>query len=176
MRVRVVASRASRSDHTAGIVSCTKSNCFRPRTLLLTAALNLMALLLLAGTSAAQCALNPTSPSVTICSPANGAAVTSPVSVVAGTTDTAHPVTAMKVYLDSARKRVHCLRPACDRRTWRGGREQFPYRCIQEYPRECHGDRSAERHWPEQPCCVPDVAFEKQEAIQARSGATFCFR
>jgi len=60
-----------------------------------------MALLLLAGTSAAQCALNPTSPSVTICSPANGAAVTSPVSVVAGTTDTAHPVTAMKVYLDS---------------------------------------------------------------------------
>jgi hypothetical protein len=26
--------------------------------------------------------------------------------------------------------------------------------------------RSAERLWPEQPSCVPDVAFDKQEAIQ----------
>jgi hypothetical protein len=56
--------------------------------------------LLLAGTSAAQCTLNTASPSVTICTPANGATVTSPVSVVAGTTDKAHSVTTMKVYLD----------------------------------------------------------------------------
>lgn len=69
-------------------------------TLLLTAALT-GAVLLLAGRSEAQCALNPVSPSVTICSPANGVTVTSPVSVVAGTTDTAHPVTAMKVYVDN---------------------------------------------------------------------------
>ncbi len=50
---------------------------------------------------AAPCALNPASPSVTICTPANGATVSSPVSVVAGTTDNAHPVTAMIVYLDN---------------------------------------------------------------------------
>lgn len=51
--------------------------------------------------SAAPCSLNPASPSVTICTPANGAKVTSPVQVVAGTTDNAHPVTAMIVYLDN---------------------------------------------------------------------------
>jgi hypothetical protein len=49
----------------------------------------------------AQCTLNPQSPSVTICQPANGATVTSPVQVVAGTTDNAHPVTAMKIYIDN---------------------------------------------------------------------------
>jgi hypothetical protein len=52
--------------------------------------------------SAAPCALNPASPSVTICTPANGATVTSPVQVTAGTTDNAHPVTTMIVYLDNA--------------------------------------------------------------------------
>jgi phospholipase C len=57
-------------------------------------------LLLLAGTSAAQCVLNPSSPSVTICTPSNRATVSSPVAVVAGTTD-AHTVTAIKVYLDN---------------------------------------------------------------------------
>lgn len=103
MKVRVLACGASQANYTT---RCTKNNslrfnAFRLNTLLLTAALNLLPLLLMAGTSAAQCALNPTSPSVTICSPANGATVTSPVSVVAGTTDTAHPVTAMKVYVDS---------------------------------------------------------------------------
>lgn len=51
---------------------------------------------------AAPCTLNPASPSVTICTPANGASVTSPVQVVAGTTDNAHPVTSMIVYLDNA--------------------------------------------------------------------------
>ncbi len=50
---------------------------------------------------AAACTLNPASPSVTICTPANGATVTSPVQVVAGTTDTAHTVTAMIVYVDN---------------------------------------------------------------------------
>jgi len=29
--------------------------------------------------------------------------------------------------------------------------------------------RSAERLWPEQPCCVLDVSFGKQEAIQAQA-------
>ena len=57
--------------------------------------------LLLAGMSAAQCTLNTASPSVTICTPASGATVTSPVSVVAGTTDTAHAITTMKIYLDN---------------------------------------------------------------------------
>jgi hypothetical protein len=104
MKVRVPVCRVSQSGHPA--VSCTQDNLFkfkgfRLNALLLTAALNLLALLLLAGISAAQCAPNPASPSVTICSPANGATVTSPVSLVAGTTDTAHPVTAMKVYLDN---------------------------------------------------------------------------
>ncbi|MGA2991321.1 MAG: Ig-like domain-containing protein, partial [Candidatus Korobacteraceae bacterium] len=73
---------------------------FHSRILLFTLVLNGI-VLLLAGRSAALCTLNPTSPSVTICSPANGATVTSPVSLVAGTTDTAYPVTAMKVYVDN---------------------------------------------------------------------------
>ena len=48
----------------------------------------------------APCALRSTSPSVTICTPANGAITTSPVNVVAGSTDTAHPVTLMQIYVD----------------------------------------------------------------------------
>ena len=59
-----------------------------------------MVLLLFAGSSSAQCPLSTTSPSVTICSPSSGATVASPVSVVAGTTDT-YAVTAMKVYVDN---------------------------------------------------------------------------
>jgi phospholipase C len=47
----------------------------------------------------AQCALNASSPSVTICTPTDGATVTSPLNVVAGTTDS-NQVTAMKIYLD----------------------------------------------------------------------------
>ena len=60
--------------------------------------------LLIGGASWAQsppCALSKTSPSVTICTPANNAVVTSPFAVIAGTTDTSHPVTAMKIYLDN---------------------------------------------------------------------------
>lgn len=45
------------------------------------------------------CTLSTTNPSVTICTPANNATVTSPVNVVAGTTDS-NKVTAMKIYLD----------------------------------------------------------------------------
>ena len=47
----------------------------------------------------AQCPLNPTDPSVTICQPADGATVTSPARLVAGTTSSS-PVTAIKVYVD----------------------------------------------------------------------------
>ncbi|HUO60516.1 MAG TPA: Ig-like domain-containing protein, partial [Candidatus Acidoferrales bacterium] len=51
--------------------------------------------------AAAQCALSTLSPSVTICTPTNGSTVTSPVQVVAGTIDKAHPVTAMILYVDN---------------------------------------------------------------------------
>ncbi len=47
----------------------------------------------------APCALNPSSLSVTICTPANNATVTSPVNVVAGTTDS-RPVSFVQAYLD----------------------------------------------------------------------------
>jgi hypothetical protein len=56
----------------------------------------------MASAATPPCTLNPASPSVTICEPANGASVTSPVPVIAGTTDNADPVTAMIVYLDNA--------------------------------------------------------------------------
>jgi len=45
------------------------------------------------------CALNSQNPSVTVCMPANGASLTSPVHVVAGTTSSV-PVVAMQVYED----------------------------------------------------------------------------
>jgi len=63
-------------------------------------ALSGITLLLMTVTASAQCVLSPTSPSVTVCAPTKGSTVTSPVTVVAGTTDHAHPVVAMKVYLD----------------------------------------------------------------------------
>ncbi len=47
------------------------------------------------------CALSTVERSVTVCKPANGAIVTSPVNIVAGTTDTASRVTAMKIYVDN---------------------------------------------------------------------------
>ncbi len=49
--------------------------------------------------SSGPCPLSTTNPSVTICTPTNGATVTSPVNVVAGTTDS-HTVTKMTIYLD----------------------------------------------------------------------------
>jgi phospholipase C len=63
--------------------------------------LSLFFLFTIPGAWAAPCALNPTSPSVTICTPANGATVTSPVHIVAGTTDTTATVTAMAIYVDN---------------------------------------------------------------------------
>ena len=51
----------------------------------------------------AQCTLNTASPSVTICSPANNATgLTSPVNVVAGTTDS-NTVKVMQIYLDGVK-------------------------------------------------------------------------
>ncbi|HWR35801.1 MAG TPA: alkaline phosphatase family protein [Clostridia bacterium] len=51
------------------------------------------------GGSSAPCTLSAVNPSLTICTPANNATVTSPVHVVAGTTDS-NSVTLMKIYLD----------------------------------------------------------------------------
>jgi phosphatidylethanolamine-binding protein (PEBP) family uncharacterized protein len=59
----------------------------------------LVACALLPAAARAQCTLNTTDPSVTICTPANNATVSSPVHIVAGTTDS-HTVIAMKIYVD----------------------------------------------------------------------------
>jgi phospholipase C len=48
----------------------------------------------------AQCTMNTADPSVTICTPANGATVTSPVHFVAGTTSSV-PVASMMIYVDN---------------------------------------------------------------------------
>jgi Bacterial Ig domain len=50
---------------------------------------------------ASPCPLNPASPSVTVCTPINGGTFTSPVNVVAGTTDNSATVTAMAIYVDN---------------------------------------------------------------------------
>ena len=104
MKVRV-ADWLTSQDNSVKNNSCPYRFCFTRitlnlKTLLLWVALTFVVLLFFTGTSPAQCTLSTTSPSVTICSPANGAAAVSPVAVVAGTTDT-HAVTAMKVYVDS---------------------------------------------------------------------------
>ena len=52
------------------------------------------------GYASAPCPLNPTSPSVTVCTPAANDLVQSPVHVVAGTTDS-NTVTTMYVYVDN---------------------------------------------------------------------------
>ncbi len=39
-----------------------------------------------------------------------------------------------------------------------------PWLVYPTVPKECHGDRSAKRPWPEQPSCVPDVTFDQQGA------------
>ena len=57
-----------------------------------------------AANATASCSLNPSSPSVTICSPANGLSLPSPVQVNAGTTDTANPVSLMQIYVDGVKK------------------------------------------------------------------------
>jgi hypothetical protein len=50
-----------------------------------------------------SCTLNTANPSVTICEPANGASVTSPVHIVAGTNSTA-TVTRLEVWVDGVKK------------------------------------------------------------------------
>jgi Big-like domain-containing protein len=61
----------------------------------------ILSILILAGSAqAAPCPLNSANPSVTICTPTNGATVTSPVNIVAGTTDSA-TVIAMAIYVDN---------------------------------------------------------------------------
>src|SRR5579872_3390362 len=57
------------------------------------------------GVSAAHaqsCTLSSTNPSVTICTPAANATLTSPVNVTAGTTDS-HSITNMQIWLDGAK-------------------------------------------------------------------------
>ncbi|HWR13678.1 MAG TPA: alkaline phosphatase family protein [Terriglobales bacterium] len=51
--------------------------------------------------AAVSCTLSSTSPSVTVCNPKNGATVTSPVTIEAGTTDREYPVIAMAIYVDN---------------------------------------------------------------------------
>src|SRR6478609_8290171 len=55
--------------------------------------------------AAASCTLSTASPSVTICTPADGATgLTSPVHVNAGTTDNSSPVSLVQIYVDGIRK------------------------------------------------------------------------
>lgn len=61
-------------------------------------------LALLSGASAlAQCPMSSVDPSVTICQPADGATVSSPVRIVAGTTSSS-PVTVVQIYVDGLKK------------------------------------------------------------------------
>ena len=55
------------------------------------------------GASPSSCTLSTVSPSVTICTPAANATVSSPVSIVAGSTDS-KTVTLMQIYLDGVKK------------------------------------------------------------------------
>ena len=64
----------------------------------------LSAIVLSALAAQAQCTLNSTSPSVTICSPSNGATVSSPVNIVAGTTDNSSTVRYLQIYIDGAKE------------------------------------------------------------------------
>ena len=52
----------------------------------------------------APCALSSTSPSVTICTPAPNSTVTSPVKIVAGTTDSGATMMNMFVWIDGVKK------------------------------------------------------------------------
>jgi hypothetical protein len=49
---------------------------------------------------ALPCALSTVDKSITICTPTDGATVTSPVNIIAGATDKTSKVTAMKIYVD----------------------------------------------------------------------------
>src|SRR3954465_3832434 len=55
--------------------------------------------------AAASCTLSTSSPSVTICTPADGATgLTSPVHVNAGTTDSSSPVNLVQIYVDGIKQ------------------------------------------------------------------------
>jgi phospholipase C len=54
----------------------------------------------LAAPAFSQCTLNSASPSVTICTPSNNASLSSPVPVVAGTTDNEFAVRVIQIYVD----------------------------------------------------------------------------
>jgi hypothetical protein len=49
------------------------------------------------------CALGTVNPSATVCSPANGTTVSSPVRIIAGTTDST-PVKLLQIYVDGKKK------------------------------------------------------------------------
>ena len=67
--------------------------------------LTLAALALVVKPAFAQCTLNQTDPSVTICSPTTGSTADSPVHIVAGTTSS-RTVTRMDIFVDGAKKFV----------------------------------------------------------------------
>src|SRR6266496_2487391 len=71
-----------------------------PSCLSLTAILVVM--MLMPSLAAAQCALNPTNQTVTICTPADGEIVSSPVHVVAAATDS-NPVSYLQIYRDGVK-------------------------------------------------------------------------
>src|SRR6185503_18361443 len=80
-----------------GVFSGMRGRLFTCR--LLSALLVVLATTFAPSAALAQCALNSADPSVTVCTPANGATVSSPVHLVAGTTSSA-PVVAMQIYED----------------------------------------------------------------------------
>ena len=82
-----------------------------PKILLITATFGMITA---RASAQATCPLNPVSPTVTICTPTNGATgLTSPVHVNAGTTDTGHTIKYIQVFLDGA-----SVPPATLNQTW----------------------------------------------------------
>ena len=79
------------------------SNVVRVRLLVPAVAFALQTLASIPALAASPCPLNPTNPSVTVCTPAPNTMVQSPVNVVAGTTDS-HTVTAIQIYVDNVLK------------------------------------------------------------------------
>jgi hypothetical protein len=47
---------------------------------------------------------------------------------------------------------------------------------VSKTPSGCHGDRSAERPWPEQPSCVPDITFDSKKLFGRGVEPPFVFR
>ena len=72
---------------------------FRPLARLLAGAVAMLGLTFGSAQAFAQCTLNTQNQTVTICSPANGATVASPVNIVAGTTDS-NSIKILQIYVD----------------------------------------------------------------------------